>query len=105
MQINSAVFTRAHRLSNGKIIFRAHPYNIFGNSCPLLANPHTSHELLLDVVSNPTFLSTFALLVAFLLLGCLTIQPVFTALIPGVITVFPARSTLRGPPLESSYLA
>lgn len=105
MQINSAVFRHAHRLSNGKIISHAHPYNIFGKSCPLSANPHTTHELLLlDALSNPTFVPTFALLVAFLLLGCFTAQPVITALIPGVITVFLARPTLRGPPTQSFLL-
>lgn len=104
MQINSVAFRHAHRLPNGQIITHAHPYNIFGNSCPLSANPHTTHELLLlDAVSNAAFVPTFALLVAFLLLVFrFTTRPVIIAPVRSIRTVFLARPIPRGPPLSPS---
>ncbi|WP_165358983.1 hypothetical protein [Spirosoma sordidisoli] len=103
MQINSVVFRHAHRLANGQIITHAHPYNIFGKSCPLSPNPHTTHELLLlDAVSNPAFMPAFALLVAFLLLVRLIVQPVFFRPTPSTLTVYLARPIPRGPPRLSS---
>lgn len=105
MQINSVVFRHAHRLANGQIVSHAHPYNLFGDravegSCPLSPNPHTTHELmLLDAVSNPAFMPAFALLVAFLLLARLIVQPVFFRLSALALTVYLARPIPRGPPL------
>jgi hypothetical protein len=72
--INPVVLRYAHRLANGQSVSHAHPYNLFGDwnasgSCPISANPHTTHELLLlDTVSNSVFIPAFVLLVAFLLL-------------------------------------
>lgn len=108
MQINSVVFRHAHRLANGQIISHAHPYNLFGDwnasqSCPLSPNPHTTHELLLlDAVSNPAFIPAFTLLVAFLLLARLIVQPVFFRLSAFALTVYLARPIPRGPPVLSS---
>lgn len=105
MQVNSIVFRHSHRLANGQIVTHAHPYNLFSKSCPLSANPHTTHELLLlDAVSNAAFVPTFALLIAFLLLlvrfiiHCVPVAPTSR-----VQTVLLARPTLRGPPASLSF--
>lgn len=107
MQVNSVVFRHAHRLANGQIITHAHPYNLFGKSCPLSPNPHTRHELLLlDAVSNPAFIPTFALLLAFLLLTRRFISQPFFGLLPvRVLRFYRAYLPLRGPPALSSLLA
>ncbi|WP_018622822.1 hypothetical protein [Spirosoma luteum] len=110
MQINSVVFRHSHRLANGQIVTHAHPYNLFNNrvagrSCPLSANPHTTHELLLlDAVSNAAFVPTFALLIAFLLLLVrFIIRSIPAAPTYGIRTVCMARPTLRGPPASLSF--
>ncbi|XWW48613.1 hypothetical protein JYG30_25125 (plasmid) [Fibrella sp. USSR17] len=105
MQINSVVFRHAHRLANGQIITHAHPYNLFSKSCPLSANPHTTHELLLlDAVSNAAFIPTFALLVAFLLLPLrFIIHSVPFALTSRTRTICLAWPKLRGPPSLLSF--
>ena len=106
MQINAVVFRHSHRLANGHIITHAHPYNILGNSCPLSPNPHTSHELLLlDAISNPMFVPAFVLVLAFLLLIGLVIQPILLGLTPVIVTIHLARPQLRGPPAPSHFLA
>ena len=105
MQINAVIFRHSHRLANGQIITHAHPYNILGNSCPLSPNPHTTHELLLlDAISNPTFVPAFVLVLAFLLLIELVIQSILPGLTPGVVTIHLARPQLRGPPAPVSLL-
>ncbi|WP_370701541.1 hypothetical protein [Fibrella musci] len=106
MQINSVVFRHAHRLANGQIITHAHPYNLFAKSCPLSANPHTTHELvLLDAISNVAFVPTFALLIAFLLLWVrFIIRSVPVAPTSKERTVTLARPTLRGPPISLRFL-
>ncbi|MCX6213599.1 hypothetical protein [Spirosoma sp.] len=105
MQINSVLFRHAHRLANGQIVTHAHPYNLFSKSCPLSANPHTTHELLLlDAVSNAAFVPTFALLIAFLLLLVrFIIRSVPAAPTNRIRTVCLARPTLRGPPSPLSF--
>ncbi|WP_460963738.1 hypothetical protein [Spirosoma litoris] len=105
MQINSVVFRHAHRLANGQIVTHAHPYNLFAKSCPLSANPHTTHELLLlDAVSNAAFVPTFALLVAFLLLPLrFIIHSIPVVPTSKVRTIYLARPTLRGPPSLLSF--
>jgi len=105
MQINSVIFRHAHRLSNGQIITHAHPYNLLGNSCPLSANPHTTHELLLlDALSNPAFLPAFVLLFAFLLLFGLVSRLRASRPTPRLVTIHLARPRPRGPPGSASFL-
>lgn len=103
MQTNAVVFRHAHRLANGQIITHAHPYNIFGESCPLSSNPHTTHELLLlDAVSNPAFVLTFVLLFAFLFPFKFVNRPVTPRPAPAVPTLHPDRSNPRGLPAPAS---
>ena len=105
MQINSVVFRHAHRLPNGQIITHAHPYNIFGKSCPLSPNPHTTQELLLlDVISNPAFLPAFVLLIAFLLLVRFVVRPIFLTPTPFGLTIYLLQPVPRGPPVSSSLI-
>ena len=104
MQINAVVFRHSHRLANGTIVTHAHPYNIFGKSCPLSPNPHSTHELLLlDAISNPTFVPAFSLVAVFLLLTGFLIQSIAPGLTPGLVTTHLARPQLRGPPTFLFY--
>ena len=43
--VNNVVFMHAHKLSNGKIIVHAHPYNKSQDSAPFKKHNHTSKEL------------------------------------------------------------
>ena len=107
MQINSVVFRHAHRLANGQIVTHAHPYNIFAKSCPLSANPHTSHELLLlDAVSNAVFVPTFVFIAVFLEPLHSVVNGLTNASLPvAPLLIALAFPTLRGPPLSAFFLA
>jgi len=43
--VNNVVFLHSHKLSNGKIIVHAHPYNKSQDSAPFKKHNHTSKEL------------------------------------------------------------
>ncbi len=43
--VNNVVFLHSHKLSNGKVIVHAHPYNKSQDSAPFKTHNHTSKEL------------------------------------------------------------
>ena len=43
--VNNVVFLHTHKLSNGKILVHAHPYNKSQDSAPFKKHNHTSKEL------------------------------------------------------------
>lgn len=60
--VNAVVNRHAHRLSDGRLIWHAHPYKPQPKetSSPVKSHGHSDHELLLlDLLTNPAYLPVF----------------------------------------------
>lgn len=99
--VNAVVNRHAHRLSDGRLIWHAHPYKPQPKetSSPVKSHGHSDHELLLlDLLTNPIYLPVFfgGLVLLFWVLTTASHYLLPTALDP--LPARPVTTPPRGPP-------
>lgn len=96
---NSAIFTHAHKLADGRVIIHAHPYDKSNDSSPFKSHQHSEKEYCFYKHLKIPFLIVF-LSIAFIAL--LESKKVKYKLICKLILVFSPLQKGRSPPYSIS---